>query len=280
MKKLNKLLSIEIYKVKHHRLSKILLASYFLLLSTIAFIASIKFKLGHIEIYLADQGIFNFPYIWHFNTYMADIFTFFLAIIIVSMITNEYSYRTLKQNLIDGMSKKEFLLSKVLFIILLSVIATFFVFIISLILGLIYSDFTSPGIVFSEIYFLAGFFLKLLGNFMFVLFLGILFKRSAFALGFFLLWIAIERILYGLIRWKWFDKEIADKISNFLPLNSFQHLLPQPFTRLSAAKQIGKQIGEEIQSFEGVALYHFIIALIWITIFYYASLYLLKKRDL
>ncbi len=280
MKKLKKLLSIEIYKVKHHRLSKILLASYFLLLSTIAFIASIKFKLGNTEIYLADQGIFNFPYIWHFNTYMADIFTFFLAIIIVSMITNEYSYRTLKQNLIDGMSKKEFLLSKVLFIILLSALATLFVFIISLVLGLIYSDFTSPGIVFSEIYFLAAFFLKLLGNFMFILFLGFLFKRSAFALGFFLIWIAIERILYGLIRWKWFDQETADKIFYFFPGSSFQHLLPQPFTRLSAAKQIGKQIGEEIQSFEGVALFHFIIAIVWIFIFYYASLYLLKKRDL
>jgi hypothetical protein len=31
---------------------------------------------------------------------------FFLAIVIVSMMANEYSYGTLKQNLIDGMSKR------------------------------------------------------------------------------------------------------------------------------------------------------------------------------
>ncbi len=277
---IRKLLSIELYKIKHHRLSKILIAGYFLLLSSIAMIASIKFKLGNTQIHLAEQGIFNFPYIWHFNTYMADFFTFFLAIIIVSTITNEYSYRTLKQNLIDGMSKKEFLLSKVLFIILLSLLATFFVFIISLILGLIYSDYTSSGIIVSEMYFLFSFFLKLLGTFMFIFFLGLLFRRSAFALGFFLLWLVFEQILYSLIRWQWFNEKVAEKASWFFPIASFKHLLPQPFTRLSAAKQIGKQIGEEIGRFQGIPFFHFLIAISWIIVFYWLSLYLLRRRDL
>jgi hypothetical protein len=278
--KLIKLLEIEIYKIKHHKLSKILLIGYFMLLSSIAFIASIQFKLGNLKIHLAEQGIFNFPYIWHFNTYIADIFTFFLSIIIVSTITNEYSYRTLKQNLIDGMSKKEFLLSKVLFVVLLSFLASIFVFIISLILGLIYSDYTSSGIIFSDLYFIPAFFLKLLGNFMFILFLGFLFKRSAFALGFFLIWLAIEKIIYGLIRWEWFNEETAQHLSYFFPVTGFTYLLPQPFTRLNAAKQIGKQIGQEISKFDGIPVYHFITAIIWIIAFYFFSFYLLKKRDL
>jgi hypothetical protein len=42
---------------------------------------------------------------WHFNTYIAAILKLFLAIVIVSMMANEYSYGTLKQNLIDGLSK-------------------------------------------------------------------------------------------------------------------------------------------------------------------------------
>ncbi len=60
------------------------------------------------------MGIFNFPFIWHFNTYVAAWLKFFLAIVIVSMMANEYSYGTLKQNLIDGLSKQEFILSKFL----------------------------------------------------------------------------------------------------------------------------------------------------------------------
>jgi len=280
MRNLIELLDIEFYKVKHHKLSKILIIAYFALLSSIALIASIKFKLGNTEIHLAEQGIFNFPYIWHFNTYIADIFTFFLAIIIVSMVTNEYSYRTLKQNLIDGLSKQEFILSKFALGLGLSAFATLFVFVISLILGLIYSDFNSPGIIFWQIYFLPAFFLKLTGVFSFILFLGILFKRSAFALGFFFVWMVIEKIFYGLFRWKFFNDEIATKLIAFFPYTSFQNLLPQPFTRLNAAKQLGHQIGQDIDKFQGLHPIDFLIVVFWILFFYYSSLKLLKSRDL
>jgi hypothetical protein len=34
----------------------------------IAMIASIKFDVGFFKIHLAEMGIFNFPFIWHFNT--------------------------------------------------------------------------------------------------------------------------------------------------------------------------------------------------------------------
>jgi len=242
---MKKLLAIEFYKVKHHKLSKILFLSYFFLLSSIALISAIKFNIGNTDIHLAEQGIFNFPYIWHFNTYVADFFTFFLAIIVVSMVTKEFSYRTVKQNLIDGLSKKEFVLSKFYFLTALSLLATVFVFIISLILGYSYSDYTSAGIVYTDLYFLLAFFLKLLGIFTFIMLLGFIFKRSAIALGFFFIWIIIEAIIYGLLRWKFFDKEIAGNILQFFPYNSIKSLLPEPFTRLNAVKQMGTQIGED-----------------------------------
>ncbi len=277
---MKRLLEIEFYKIKHHKLSKILFIAYFILLTSIALIAAVKFEIGNVEIHLAEQGIFNFPYIWHFNTYIADFFTFFLAIIVVSMVTNEFSYRTVKQNLIDGMSKKEFVLSKFYFLITLSLLATFFVFIISLILGLSYSDYTSAGIIFSQSYFLLAFFLKILGVFSFIMFLGFLFKRSAFALGFFFIWMALEGIFYGLLRWQFFNEKTADFISRFFPYASFKNLLPQPITRLSAAKNIGKQIGEDFGKFEGVPLINFLIVIFWILIFVYFSYRILKKRDL
>ena len=110
---MKRLLSIEFQKIWKNKASRVLVLTYFVLLSFIAFIASIKFSIGNFEIRIADQGIFNFPYIWHFNTYVAAFFKIFLAIVIVSMMANEYTYGTLKQNLIDGLSKKEFVLSKI-----------------------------------------------------------------------------------------------------------------------------------------------------------------------
>ena len=95
-----------------------------LLITFIALIASIEFKFGDFNFRIADQGIFNFPFIWHFNTWIASILKLFLAIVIVSMMANEYSNRTLKQNLIDGLSKKEFILSKFYTVIVFSIVST------------------------------------------------------------------------------------------------------------------------------------------------------------
>ena len=107
-----RLLQIEFIKLWNNRASKVLIISYFALLTSIALVAAIKFDIGPIKFHLADQGIFNFPYIWHFNTFITAFFKLFLAIVIVSMMSNEYSNKTIKQNLIDGLSKKEFILSK------------------------------------------------------------------------------------------------------------------------------------------------------------------------
>ena len=107
-----RLLNIEIHKLKNSRASIVLIITYFALLTSIALIAAIKFDIGPIQFHLAEQGIFNFPYIWHFNTFIAAFFKLFLLLVIVSMMANEYSNKTLKQNLIDGLSKKEFILSK------------------------------------------------------------------------------------------------------------------------------------------------------------------------
>ena len=174
---MNRLISIELQKIWKNKASRVLTLAYFILLSSIALIASIKFDIGPIHIDPSEIGIFNFPFIWHFNTYFAALLKFFLAIVIVSMMANEYSYGTLKQNLIDGLSKKEFILSKFLTVVLFSLGSTIFVFIMSLILGLCFSSYNQFDIIFSDLDYLLAFFVKLLGFFSFCLFLGILVKR-------------------------------------------------------------------------------------------------------
>ena len=144
---MKRLLSIEFQKIWKNKASKVLLIAYFVLLSFIALIASIKFSIGTFEIRIADQGIFNFPYIWHFNSYIAALFKIFLAIVIVSMMANEYTYGTLKQNLIDGLSKKEFIISKFIVVVTFALASTVFIFIMSLILGYSFSSYNEIGIV-------------------------------------------------------------------------------------------------------------------------------------
>lgn len=278
---MKRLLSIELQKIWLNKASRILTLTYFILLSFIALIASIKFDLGVFKFHLAEMGIFNFPFIWHFNTYIAAILKFFLAIVIVSMMANEYSYGTLKQNLIDGMSKKEFILSKFLTVVLFAFCSTLFVFLMSLILGYSFSSYTEFSIVFSDLEYLLAFFVKLVGFFSFCLFLGILVKRSAFALGFLLVWNIIESIAKGILTFKIFpNSDISSYITQFFPLESMSNLIVEPFTRLSLVKTIGTQIGvENIKDYD-VHFSTVLIVLTWTLIFISLSLKLLKNRDL
>jgi ABC-type transport system involved in multi-copper enzyme maturation permease subunit len=278
---MKRLLSIELQKIWKNKASKILTLTYFVLLSFIALIASVKFDIGVFKFHLAEMGIFNFPFIWHFNTYVAAILKLFLAIVIVSMMANEYSYGTLKQNLIDGMSKKEFIQSKFLTVILFALASTAFVFIMSLLLGYSFSSYTEIGIVFTDLQYLLAFFIKLVGFFSFCLFLGILVKRSAFALGFLFVWNIIEGIAKGILNFKIFpDSNKADSIMQFFPLESMSNLIIEPFTRLSLIKSIGTQVGANSNKDYSVHFTSILIVLVWTAIFMFLSYKLLKKRDL
>jgi len=278
---MKRLLAIELQKIWKNKASRVLTLTYFILLTFIALIASIKFDIGNFKIHFAELGIFNFPYIWHFNTYIAAILKFFLAIVIVSMMANEYSYGTLKQNLIDGMSKKEFVLSKFVTVVMFALVSTVFIFIMSMILGLSFSSYTEFGIIFSDLDYLLAYFIKLVGFFSFCLFLGILVKRSAFAIGFLFVWNIIEGIVIALLNYQVFPKSDYDRnFTQFLPLEAMSNLIVEPFTRLSVVKSIGNQIGVADSKVYSVDYLAVLIVLIWIVIFMLMSYKLLKKRDL
>ncbi len=282
---MKRLLSIELQKIWKNRASKVLTITYFVLLTFIALFAAIKFDIGPFKFHLAEEGIFNFPYIWHFNTYFAALLKIFLAVVIVSMMANEYSYGTLKQNLIDGMSKKEFVLSKFLTVILFAGVSTLFVFIVSLILGLQFSSFDEFSIIMSDLEYLAAYFIKLVGFFSFCLFLGILIKRSAFALGFLILWSIIENVgfaivKFGIMKKSDSDHTFVDVIYDHLPLESMSSLIKEPFTRLKIVKSIGSQVGIENMKDYSVQASDVAVVLAWTAIFIFLSYRIIKKRDL
>ena len=279
-----RLLTIEFHKLKYNRASKVLSLIYFGLLTCIALIAAVKFDIGPIKFHLAEIGIFNFPYIWHFNTYVAAILKFFLLLVIVSMMANEYSYKTLKQNLIDGLSKKEFILSKFYTVVVFAFVSTVFVFAVSLVLGLSYSDYNEISIITSDLQYLLAFFIKLVVFFSMGLFFGILVKRSAFAVGAMVVWFFAESIFKGYLFWSFKNventSEKVDGVMQFLPFEAMANLIKEPFTRLGAVRSVANQIGETFTKSYAVDFSTIVIVSVWTFIFIYLSFVLLKKRDL
>jgi hypothetical protein len=124
------------------------------------------------------------PFIWHFNTYIAAILKLFL-IVIVSMMANEYSYGTLKQNLIDGLSKRSsfclnFDRTPIFFLFYLRVCHEF-----NFRVCLFFLYRATHRLFWNGIF--SGVLCQISWLFLLLFVLGILVKRSAFALGF--LWL-------------------------------------------------------------------------------------------
>ncbi|MBT4915534.1 MAG: ABC transporter permease subunit [Formosa sp.] len=274
---MKRLIEIELQKLLLNRTSRILIFISFLLPLCVILLSAIKINFfGFFTLELGELGVFNFPIIWHITTFFSALFKFFFAIVVVSMIGNEYSNKTLKQNLIDGLNKKEFILSKFYVIIFFSLISTIIIFILSLVLGLIYSSYDEFHIIIQEMEFLIAYFVKLVGFFSFCLFLGVLAKRSGFALAFLFTDLILEWVVLGIITWKG-NYELAQKVQDFLPLTSMSNLIKQPFQRIAMTKFPGNSdiIYDYSVHFETV-----LVVILWTVFFVYSSYKLLKKRDL
>ena len=108
-----RLFEIEWLKLKNYTVFWILLIMYFL--GLILILSSGMFLMQFLKYKGADfNGIdptilplYDFPDVWQNMTYIATFFKIILAFIVIISVTNEISYRTMRQNVIDGLSKWE-----------------------------------------------------------------------------------------------------------------------------------------------------------------------------
>jgi len=246
-----RLLKIEALKNFSYKPFKIFSILYFVILGLLLFIGLVDINIGGFELNLKDQGIYDFPELWHFTTWLVALFKIFLGCIIVFSITQEFTNRMFKQNIIDGLSKKEFLLSKVLTILIYSLISTIVVAIISYGLGMAYSEETGSNVVFNEVYFIGNYFLKLVTFFSFFMFLSILFRNAIFVFLSFFVWWVVESILKAIEFFllvknvKPEDQQLVSAksffITDYLPLSAMDRLIPNPAMRTSLAKMTGNE---------------------------------------
>ncbi len=278
-----RLLKLEYLKNVNYKPFKIFAALYFIVLTALLFIGLVDFDVLGAKVNLKEQGMYDFPGVWNFTTYIVGLLKIFLGCIIVFSICQEFSNRMFKQNLIDGLSREEFIMSKLLTILVFTSFSTLFVFIIAFILGKSYSVTQASDLVFKEIYFIFNYFLKLFTFFSFLMFLSILFRKSIFVfLGFFMVWFG-EGILSGLEKFtvmKDFDPKnkatmVLDHtyLTDFLPLGSMSALIPNPAVRTNMGKMFGMQFKFEYP-WESV-----LACVVWSVVFIAGSYWILKKKD-
>jgi ABC-2 type transport system permease protein len=210
----------------------------------------------------ANIPLYQFPDIWHNLTYITGFLKFILAIYVIISITNEITYDTLRQNIMNGLNRADFIISKLVLILLLAAGSAVFVFITGLTVGLISTK--QPGLHEMIMYlgFVPAYFLQLTAYLIFALMIGLLIKRTGLAMGLmFLYTLIIEPIIALRIN--------NDRIKGLLPLKSISNLIHMPF---------GKYLLREVQDY--VTFREIIIVIAYMAIFLCLIYLLLRKRDL
>lgn len=265
-----RLLKIEYKKIRGNRVFWILTGLYALLI--ILFFFGIQGVIDDLAeeankkspIPLPGMSAYSMPEIWHNLTYVAGYFKIFLGVVVIILITNEYSYKTIRQNVITGFSRWDFISSKFLTIGVLSLAATILVFIIGVILGLMYTEDITAGKVFGKTEFLLAYFLEIYAFLMMSLFVGILVKRSGFAIGLLLLY---YYIVEPIARYK-----LPDAVGDFFPKKAIGTLIDIPNT------SIMRLFGVEFQDY--ISPWDALLVIAYVLLFGYFSYLILKKRDL
>ncbi|MCX8018948.1 MAG: ABC transporter permease subunit [Chitinophagaceae bacterium] len=180
---------------------------------------------------------FAFPEVWQTVAYFSSWFVFIPAVMVIMFISNEYSFKTHRQNIIDGWSRNEFITGKLLDVAAVTLIITILYIIVSLVTGSLNSTGAS-GKFREKTHFIGLFFLQTFAQLSIAFFIGFLLKKAFLALGVFLFYFLIlENIIIGLLRFKQW------KIANYLPLEISDRLIPRPgFMYLTNAEEYRKDL--------------------------------------
>ena len=234
-----KLLKIEWLKIKNYN-AFIILSSFFALgvvtINYIVFIVN-KNMISQTDaaVLIGKFSPYNFDKTWQTTSYTSGWLLLLPALLLIILITNEFTYRTHRQNIIDGWSRMQFINVKMILALLVAVFSTILVFFTALAFGLFSETaFSTKGI--ANIGF---FFLKALSYNMLAILISVLIRRTGFAIGVFFIYMGFENFVSQLldvwsIRLRTNQKIDVGSLGDYLPMNSADGLLAFPDNPLKA----------------------------------------------
>jgi ABC-2 type transport system permease protein len=270
-----RLLAIEFFKLRHTRFFWILAGLFGILL------VAIPVGVHAFLDYLTAQGdtplkqlgldanqipLFDFVDLWQNLTWTYTFFSIFLGFISLISLGNEYSYGTLRQNVIDGLSPGELLRSKLYFIATLSLVATLVVFLTGLVCGYLWSPVTDWDFVVKHLEFLPAYWLHLCLFQLFCLCIAMLIQRTGLTLALLMFYVyAIEPILTLYLEYE----QKVPWLANLFPIRAMGKFIPNPFPKYL--------LNETITT---VPLPQLGVGLVYLGLLLFLAHWLMTKRDL
>ncbi|TVQ48369.1 MAG: hypothetical protein EA362_05660 [Saprospirales bacterium] len=224
MKKLFFLLDLEMTKYKSNITMKVLLLSLVVIFPLAVLLVS-----GLIERIAVDQFrqiLLSADLFWMLSGYISNwLVFFFMSFLGIFIVTMEYSNNTLRQNLITGLNRVEFLLSKLLSLAVISLLLTLWFYFITI----LFSIYLSIEIEFNPyelLSVLSAHVIMCFGYGVVGLLFGMVFKSMGLSIILFLLYASIlEPAFAGLAH----RSILGGNGHLFYPLNTIKDLFPFPY---------------------------------------------------
>jgi hypothetical protein len=169
---------------------------------------------------LIPMSTYDFPLIWQtmasVNSYMTALFGFPLLI----LVTNEFTYKTHRQNIIDGWERRQFVLAKLFWWLALGVLALLTTVVFAVVLGLIYG---THAVSLEDSRYIFYYFLQVEVSLGIALLIAVLVRRAGFAIVLYLAYtMMVEQLLVVIL------KRYVGEVGGLLPLQAGDQLLPFP----------------------------------------------------
>ena len=254
------LLQTELRKLLPYRTfwTILLLYSLFLLLFTYAS--------SNITINGQQSGsqIYQFPGIWMKLSYVAGYFNLLLGILLLILITDEYSFRTFRQHVIDGYFRSDLVAGKFLVVVMVGIFATVVLALISLGFGITYTQNFTTSTLFRGSMHLVYYLVQAIGYMSIAVFFGFLIRKNGLAIIAFL---GYTKVVEPLIHW-----QLDDEVDKYFPMKVLSSLTPMP-----GQEVLDSLTGPTIVLNPAQAI---LPALLYIGLFYGLTILVLKLRDI
>jgi hypothetical protein len=271
------LLKIEWLKIKNYR--TFILMSIFFVIGILA-VNYIVYTVFDNMVTNTDAGVllntfnpYEFKYVWETISYTSGYLLLLPAMLLIILTTNEFTFRTNRQNIIDGWTRQQFLVVKVLMALLFAICSTFVVILV----GFVFGFSTKSEMSFAGFLHVGFFFLKALSYNMFALMISTLVRKTGFAIGVFFIYMGAEniisQILDGLSMYiNKLHKIDLGSMGDYLPMNASDGLLTFPENPFKSMTK-----GAMPTEYEWVV---FSFAILYLFLFYFISNRKMLKSDL
>ena len=275
---MKKLFNLEKIKALSYPVFKTLMIIHFLLFFLVILVVSrMHFSVPGFSI----KGLYQFPNIWRFFPWVASWFNLFLAIVVIVLVGNEFSFRTFRQNVIDGLSRNDLIKGKLILIFSIAIYTFLMVLLAVLIFGFINTRDLNFSLFFENSYLLLVYFVQAIGYMTLGLLISVVFRNNGLSIIMFILYFfPIEPILRLMFK---------TEVRRFFPIKIISNLTPTPeFLTMTSEQTYTTSSGTSSLDFSEIGLLPeklplgitVVVAIGYIGFFIALSTLLINKRNL